>query len=168
MMLRLAKCIAPSIWLTTMGFASVALAEGEQVSVNPRSSLTQGQLEEMVLRPLFNSTRAERPPVVEAAPPAPDQPEKPLPVEDGANATDLTLLAIVGKEGELSAMIRWNKSGEFYRLRQGQIIQDWTVASVLSREVLLERNGQSLRLALFAATEKPNNSKDANDAAPVK
>ena len=81
-------------------------------------------------------------------------------------ATDLTLLAIVGKEGALSAMIRWNKSGEFYRLRQGQVIQGWTVSSVLSREVILERNGQDLRLALFVATQKPNGTNGVNDVAP--
>ena len=166
MMPRLTKCIVSGIWLTTMGFATLAVAEGEKIAVNPRSSLTQGQLEEMILRPLFNPTRAGPPPVVEVAPPATAQPDEPAPVDDGANAKDLILLAIVGKEGELSAMIRWNKSGQFYRLKQGQDIQGWTVQSVLPREVILERNGQDLRLALFVAPQKPNGTNAVNDVAP--
>lgn len=104
-------------------------------------------------RPLFSPTRRPPPPPppkivaeapVEAAPPP--EPEKPPP---------FVLAGVVTGSALTLAMLQNRDTAEIARVRRGDAVLGWTVTEVGSRHVVLERDGRSVRLALFEKKEEP-------------
>lgn len=124
---------------------------------NPLAGLTIASLEAITARPLFNPTRAPAPaPVAEAPPPEPAPvPEAPPPEAEPINPADFTPLAIASNDGGATAVIRWNPTGEVFRLKRGQTMEGFEVAAIGERDVTVKRDGQAVVLKLFQQFDRP-------------
>lgn len=116
---------------------------------NPLAPLDPAAVNEITARPLFNPTRAPAPapapePVQVEAPKAEPEPEVAK-----INPDDFTLLAIATGVNGPTAVIRWNPTGEVFRLKRGQTMTGFQVAAIGNRELTVSRDGQSVELKLF-------------------
>ena len=114
-------------------------------SVNPLASLTLDSFKETVERPLFNQTRAPKPPQIVTEAPQ-DQPEEPQ-----ASPDDFTLLGVVVTETGKTALVRYNKTNEVFRLKNGQTFSDWEVTEIGPRSIVIKNNDQTFPLKLFGS-----------------
>ena len=126
-------------------------AQGSPSYVNPLTKLSIGTFSKIVERPLFNPTRAGPPHVAEAPPPVQAE-QPPLAAKETVTEADFTLMAVAGTDGKRVALVRREKTGEVYHLKQGDILADWTLSKIESREIVLDRDGILLSLKLFVAT----------------
>jgi hypothetical protein len=136
------------------GSKEVALA-----SVNPLSGISLESLREIIERPLFNQSRAPKPkPQVEVVE-APAEPE--------ATAEDFTLLGIVVANNGTTALLRWNKTNEIFRLKTGQSFSDWQVTEIGPKSVVIKNKELSFPLTLFSqptqAAQPLAPNRDSND-----
>lgn len=138
-------------------------SQGSPGAVNPLAKLSIGTFSTIVERPLFNPTRAGRPQVAEAPPPVPVE-QPPQATEEAVTAADFTLMAVAGTDTTRVALVRWEKTGEVYHLKQGDLLSDWTLSKIEPREIVLDRNGTVLSLKLFVAT--PTSTHAEPDATP--
>lgn len=111
-------------------------------SINPLSGITLDSLKETIERPLFNQTRAPRP---KPEPQVAQNPEEPQPT-----AEDFTLLAIVVTDSNKTALIKFNKTNEIFRLKAGQSFSDWQVAEIGPKSVVIKNAELTFPLKLFA------------------
>jgi hypothetical protein len=118
-------------------------------SVNPLASLALDSLKETVSRPLFNQTRAPKPPQVVAEEPQ-DEPEEPQ-----ASPDDFTLLGVVVTETGKMALLRLNKTNEVLRLKDGQTFSDWQVTEIGPRSIVIKKDDQAFPLKLFGSRAAP-------------
>jgi hypothetical protein len=130
-------------------------------SINPLGSLALESFKETVERPLFNQTRAPKPPQVMAEEPQ-DGPEEPQ-----ANADDFTLLGVVVTETGKTALLRFNKTNEVFRLKDGQTFSDWQVTEIGPRSIVIKKDDLTFPLKLFgsrapAAVQQPGEQGDDN------
>jgi hypothetical protein len=119
-------------------------------SVNPLANLALSSLKEMIERPLFNKTRAPKPPHVMAEQP-PDEPQE----QQGA-PEDFTLLGVVIASGGKTALLRLNKTNEVVRLKDGQMFTDWLVTEIGPRYIVIKKADQVFTIKLFGP--RPPNS----------
>jgi hypothetical protein len=108
---------------------------------------------------LFNQSRAPKPkPQVEVVE-APAEPE--------ATAEDFTLLGIVVANNGTTALLRWNKTNEIFRLKTGQSFSDWQVTEIGPKSVVIKNKELSFPLTLFSqptqAVQPPAPNRDSND-----
>jgi hypothetical protein len=119
---------------------------------NPLWGIPLKQLSATRERPIFSPSRRPPPPVVVNAPratstrpPPPPEPEKPA----------LSLMGTVVSEREGIGLFVEQTTKNVIRLRAGENHKGWTLRSVQGREVTLEKNGETISLALPApGTEK--------------
>lgn len=111
----------------------------------PLSSLTATRE-----RPIFNPSRRPPAPVVAGPPPA--APVAPAPVPAGP--PKLTLIgAVVGTTESIAVFL--DPSREAIRLRAGEDYGGWMVNSIMAREVVLQKDKESVVFALPAPGDTP-------------
>ena len=107
---------------------------------------------ETLARPLFMATRRPPEPQPEPVEEEPERaPAKPKPVP-------VTLSGIVVSPTERQALLGSQRSKELIWVTEGQVIDGWTVRSILPDRVILHRRGVTAELEL----------KDKGEIAPVK
>jgi general secretion pathway protein N len=125
-------------------------------SPNPLHSLRLEGLESTRNLPLFTTTRT--PPVVEATPEPPPEPEavEPEVVEEPPpEPPALKLIGIVMTAAEQVALLSDEATGEVQRLRPGEDYDGWTLKIVDSRTVELANAEQRHTLTMFTEYGDP-------------
>lgn len=113
---------------------------------NPLWSVPLSALTGTQERPIFSATRRPPPRAVAAAPAEEAQtPPPPKPVEA---PPPLMLVGAVVGEGDAIAILVNRIDQKIIRLRQGESLDGWSLASVLPREVTLKQGDRSEVLAL--------------------
>src|SRR5262249_24951845 len=136
------------------GKAPPAAKEVRLASVNPLSGVSLESLKETIERPLFNQTRAPKP---KPEPVVAQQEDEPEPTAD-----DFTLLGVVVAEGDQTALIRYNKTNETFRLKAGQSFSDdWEVSDIGPKGVVVKNAELSFPLKLF--TQPAQGGESAQD-----
>lgn len=166
----IASLVGPEKAISAGGPPAVAVSSEadkplQHVALNPLGGLAAQSLSAIVERPLFNPTRAPAP----APPPAPVEEAPPVQVADPVvaaapvNPEDFTFIAVASGDGERTAVLRWNPTGEVFHLRKGEAMLEWQVASIGARDVKLERGDQSLDLKLFDRPVAPRAQSEQDD-----
>lgn len=125
----------------------------------PLSSSDPEGFSETFERPLFSPTR-RKPipmPVVEPTPPAEPLP---APAQEVSNPSPApALLGVSVTQTVPRALLVANGKQEANWFRNGETIDDWTIAAITKEEVTLQRGEQSVRLSLHPS---------GTDAPPIK
>lgn len=127
-----------------------ASEHADPVRLNPLETLDAESFSAILDRPLFNPGRAARPPEAPPPPPA-EEPAAPeaAPQAAGPLAQDYRLLAVAtGPSGRVAAL-RLETTGEVLYLREGQVIQSWTLLSVEDRSVVIGTEETNVIVSLF-------------------
>ncbi|WP_027532011.1 hypothetical protein [Bradyrhizobium sp. WSM3983] len=112
---------------------------------NPLWSVPLSALSGTQERPIFSATRRPPPRAVAAAPAEEAHAPPPKPVEA---PPPLMLVGAVVGEGDAIAILVNRTDQKIIRLRQGESLDGWSLASVLPREVTLKQGDRSEVLAL--------------------
>jgi general secretion pathway protein N len=135
---------------------AAAAAPAAPASISPGFSLPR--LDELAAtreRPLFSPSRRPPPPpppepevaVTEQPAPEPEpEPEKPPPFE---------LAGIISGQALELVVLRNRDTDAVERVKRGAVVEGWEVVDVGPRFVVLERDGRSVRLALFEHPKTP-------------
>lgn len=132
-----------------------AEATASEAMLNPLEDLGSDNFPSVLEKPLFNRSRAPRPPepppepppVVEEAPPE-MPPEKP-----GPRAEDFTLVAVSsGSTGKVAA-VRVAATNEVLYVREGQPVLEWSLLSVADKSVVIGTAESSVEIRLFEGDE---------------
>ena len=131
----------------------VAAAPGQArppVQLNPLEALDANAFTVMLERPLFNPSRAARPPAPPPPPPEETVAETPPePVNTGPDMADFKLLAVSsGPQGKVAALRRVS-SGEVLYLREGQPLDGWSVLAIAEKSIAVGTAETSVELRLF-------------------
>jgi general secretion pathway protein N len=107
-------------------------------------------------RPLFSPTRRPPPP----PPPPPPAVVAEAPVAEAAEPEPETpppfvLAGVVTGSTLTLAMLQNRDTAEVARVRRGEEVLGWTVTEVGTTHVVVQRDGRSVRLALFEKKEEP-------------
>jgi general secretion pathway protein N len=123
-------------------------AEAEK-GLNPLWGIPVSMLNATQERPLFAPSRRPPPPpaVAEAAPPPPP-PTPPLPAEP--EKPQFTLVGTVTGEPQGIAVVRDQTTSALVRVRAGETISGWSLRSVDSRAMTVEKDRQVVTLTLPA------------------
>jgi general secretion pathway protein N len=120
--------------------ASQPIPRGNPLWSVPLSALTVTQE-----RPIFSAMRRPPPRAVAAAPVEETHPQPPRPVDA---PPPLMLVGAVVGEGDAIAILVSRTDQKIVRLRQGESLDGWSLASVQPREVTLKQGDRSEVLAL--------------------
>jgi hypothetical protein len=102
-------------------------------------------------RPIFSASRrppappAAAEPVAEAPPPPPAEPERPL----------FTLVGTVTGEPQNVAVVQDQTTKSLVRLHVGEAVSGWFLRSIDARRVTVEKNSQTVTVALPAPSSAP-------------
>lgn len=148
----------PDLFSRSSGAAQAQDAQastGSGVKINPLQGLEPQSFAVIMDRPLFNPSRAPRPPEPVAQPqPVVEQPvEQAPPPPTGPNPGDYKLLGIAKGSSGGTAAIKVAASGEVVYLHQGQPIDSWTVIDIGPRFVKIGTPENPVSFSLF---EDPN------------
>jgi general secretion pathway protein N len=104
-------------------------------------------------RPLFTPSR--RPPAPAVAGPPPVEAAPPPPPPPGPDRPQLTLVGAISGETEGIAIFIDDTTRDVVRLRTGESHSGWTLRSVKGREAALQKDQETVILALPAPDEPP-------------
>ncbi|TCQ29839.1 hypothetical protein C8J33_1012510 [Rhizobium sp. PP-CC-3G-465] len=127
-----------------------AAAQTQNPNPNPLSGIDPASLTGFRDRPLFSPSRTRPPdPVTE---PAPEVAEPPT--EQPSEPVTLQLLGIIGTPEGVSALVRDESDDTRHVLRTGDLFRGWAVVSVDGREMVLDKDGETMRLPTFKPSEE--------------
>ncbi len=140
-----------------MGWAGFAAAQDMPApdaagipNPNPLSAIDPASLIGFRDRPLFSPDRTRPPdPVTE---PAPDVVEPPA--EQPPEPVTLQLLGVIGTPDGVSALVRDESDDTRHVLRAGDSFRGWSVVSVDGQAMVLDRDGETMRLPTFKPPEE--------------
>ncbi len=115
----------------------------EPVNSNPLASLDKNDFSQMVERPLFAPSR--RPPVAEKGNAA---------VKPAALADPFELMGIAKTNQQSIALIRRLTDGASFRLQVGDMIDNWMLAKIDQKSILLNRDDGLTNVVKLGATKK--------------
>lgn len=115
-------------------------------SANPLWEIPLASLSNTRERPIFSPSRRPPPPAVAATPPAREPPPPPKPQR--AERPQLALVGTIGGDDESFGIFVDQNTKAGLRLKIGEDYQGWKLRSVQAREVVLERDRQSVILSL--------------------
>jgi hypothetical protein len=115
--------------------------EVQLASINPLSGISVDSLQQTIERPLFNQSRAPKPKPQPQVAQVAQEPE--------ATADDFTLLGVVVTDDTKTALVRYNKTNETYRLKAGESFSDWQVTDIGPKGVVVKNAELSFPLRLF-------------------
>ena len=146
-----------------------ASGPGQPAELNPLHRLVADRFRAIIDRPLFNPGREPRPIEPPAPPPAPPveaQPTEATP-PSGPNAEDFNLLAVsTGPMGRV-AVLRIVASGEVLYLREGHLIETWTLLSVSERSVVVGTAEHNVTISLFEVAAPASEETAVEGEAPT-
>jgi hypothetical protein len=126
---------------------------------NPLARITLRDLAATNARPLFAPDRkpvpepaAPIPPAVveaPAPPPEPEPDEQAPPIEIG----NFDLLGVVSADGQTIALLRYKPTNSLVRVRQGEVVEGWTVERIGRRRIVLQQRDVKDELRLFTPEE---------------
>ncbi|CZT33637.1 general secretion pathway protein N [Rhizobium sp. 9140] len=124
--------------------------QAQNINPNPLSAIDPASLTGFRDRPLFSPSRTRPPdpvtePVSEAAEPPTEQPSEPI---------TLQLLGVIGTPEGVSALVRDESDDTRHVLRTGDLFRGWSVLSVDGRELVLDKDGETMRLPTFKPSEQ--------------
>ncbi len=145
-----------------------ASGPGQPSRLNPLHGLEAERFRAVIEQPLFNPGRAPRP--TEPPPPPPAPPVEPQPAEatppSGPTAEDFNLLAVsAGPEGRV-AVLRIVASGEVLYLREGHVVETWTLLTVTDRSVVIGTAEHNVTISLFEAAAPADQDTAAGEDVP--
>lgn len=118
---------------------------------NPLSAIDPASLTGFRDRPLFSPSRTRPPdPVAE---PAPEVAEPPT--EQPAEPMTLQLLGVIGTPDGTSALVRDESDDTRQVLRKGDVFRGWSVVSIDGQEMVLDRDGETMRFPTFKPSDEP-------------
>ena len=140
-----------------------------QPELNPLHGLVADRFRAIIERPLFNPSREPRPIEPPAPPPAPPveaQPTEAAP-PSGPSAEDFNLLAVsTGPKGHV-AVLRIVASGEVLYLREGHLMETWTLLSVSERSVVVGTAEHNVTISLFEVAAPASEETAVEGEAPT-
>ena len=146
-----------------------ASGPGQPAELNPLHRLVADRFRAIIDRPLFNPGREPRPIEPPAPPPAPPveaQPTEAAP-PSGPSAEDFNLLAVsTGPMGRV-AVLRIVASGEVLYLREGHLMETWTLLSVSERSVVVGTAEHKVTISLFEAAAPASEETAVEGEAPT-
>ncbi|PYE40524.1 hypothetical protein DFI02_11539 [Rhizobium sp. PP-F2F-G20b] len=125
---------------------------------NPLSAIDPASLTGFRDRPLFSPSRTRPPdpvtePVPEVAEPPTEQPSEPI---------TLQLLGVIGTPEGVSALVRDESDETRHVLRTGDLFRGWSVVSVDGREMVLDKDGETMRFPTFKPSEEATGEETPN------
>jgi general secretion pathway protein N len=130
-----------------------SVARERELRGNPLWGIPLRSLTATRERPLFTPSR--RPPAPAVAGPPPVEAAPPPPSPAGPDRPQLTLVGAISSETEGIAIFVDNATRDIVRLRTGESHSGWTLRSVKGREAALQKDQETVILALPAPDDQP-------------
>jgi general secretion pathway protein N len=133
--------------------ADLPARAGREPRGNPLWAIPLKSLTATRERPLFLPSRRPPAPPAVAGPPPPPAPPPPPPA--APERPRVSLVGAVAGEAEGIAILLDQATRDIIRLRIGETLSGWTLRSVRGREATLQKDRESMLLAMPAPTDPP-------------